>query len=75
MTYIWNIYEPCDPTDLGEDPFDVFVYTLRRDNPPQVGEAIYLEGRKCRIVAIAIDHSKTEVFGFGEEKYYKVCAV
>ena len=59
MTHVWNIYEPCDPQDLG----------------PLLNAPIYLEGRRCRIVAIAKDHSKTEVFGFGEEQYHKVCVV
>lgn len=75
MTHIWNIYEPCDPKDLGDDPFDIFVYTLRREEAPRLGDPIYIEGRHCRIVAIADDHSKTEVYGFGKEKYHKVCAL
>lgn len=75
MTHIWNIYEPCDPSDLGDDPFDIFVYTLRREEKPHVGEPIYLEGRRCRIVAVAADISKTEVFGFDSEQYWKVCAM
>lgn len=75
MEYIWNIYEPCDPSDLGEDPFDIFVYTLRRSEPPRLGDPIYLEGRRCRIVAAVPDQSKTDVYGFGQELYYKVCAV
>jgi hypothetical protein len=75
MIHVWNIYEPCDPRDLGDDPFDIFVYSLRREEAPLLNAPIYLEGRRCRIVAIAKDHSKTEVFGFGEEQYHKVCVV
>ena len=75
MIHVWDIYEPCDPHDLGADPFDIFVYTLRREEPPHLGEPIYLEGRQCRIVAVAPDMGKTEVYGFGEEVYHKVCAV
>ena len=46
MTHVWNIYEPCDPQDLGDDPFDIFVYTLRREEAPLLNAPIYLEGRR-----------------------------
>lgn len=75
MIHIWNIYEPCDPKHLNDDPFDIFVYTLRRDDPPHIGEPIYIEGRLCRIVATAPDTSRTDVLGFGLECYHKVCAI
>ena len=75
MIHVWNIYEPCDPAEPGDDPFDIFVYSLRREEQPLVGEPIYLEGRKCRVIAIARDQSRSEVYGFGEEQYWKVCAL
>lgn len=75
MTHIWNIYEPCDPSDLGEDPYDIFVYTLRRDEAPHLGDPIYIEGRHCRIVATAHDHSRTELLASDDECYHKVCAM
>ena len=74
MTYIWDIYEPADANAFDvADPFDIFVHSLRRDEPPHAGMTITLEGRLRRIIASAIDHNKNEVFGFGEECYYKVC--
>jgi len=75
MTHIWNIYEPFDPEYLGNDPYDIFVYTLRRDEPPHMGDPIYIEGRHCRIVATAPDHSRTELLASDDERYYKVCAM
>lgn len=75
MIHVWNIYEPSDPQEIGDDPFDIFLYTQRHDEAPLVGSPIYIEGRRCRIIAIAPDHNKTDVFGFGTEQYHKVCAV
>jgi len=75
MTHIWNIYEPCDAQDIGDDPFDIFVYSLRQEEAPHVGTPIYVEGRRCRIIAVAKDHGKTEVYGFGDVEYHKVCVV
>jgi hypothetical protein len=74
MTYIWDIYEPADAQCYNaEDPFDIFIFSLRRDEAPRVGSAITVEGRMRRIIAVAIDHNKNEVFGLGGEQYYKVC--
>lgn len=75
MTYIWNIYEPCDPTDIGDDPFDIFIFTLRRDDPPHVGGQLYVEGRNRRIVTCVPDRNLTDVNVFDGECYYKVCVV
>lgn len=75
MTYIWNIYEPADAQDMGEDPFDIFVYALRRDDAPHVGDLVYLEGANHRVVACRPDHSMTEVMVTDDAIYYKVCVV
>lgn len=75
MTYVWNIYEPADPHDIGEDPFDIFVYSLRKEEAPLLNELVYIEGRRCHIISFALDHSKSEVYGFGQELYYKVCVI
>lgn len=75
LQYVWNIYEPCDPSLITDDPFDVFIFSLRKDEEPHVGECIYIEGSRSRIVAIAPDHNRTEMLGDGKERYWKVCAV
>ena len=74
MTYIWDIYEPADAQCYNaDDPFDIFIFSLRRDEAPHAGSAITVEGRMRRIIAVAIDHKKNEVLGFGRDCYYKVC--
>ena len=76
MTYIWNIYEPSDIGQYDEtDPFDVFIYSLRREEAPQLNSSLYVEGRRCRIIAITRDSKMDEVCGFGDETYYKVCVI
>jgi len=72
MTHIWNIYEPADPNNPGDDPFDIFLYSLRREEAPQLNALIYVEGKRCRAIAIAIDHSRNDVNAFDGECYYKV---
>mgnify|MGYP003297202887 CR=1 FL=1 len=74
MTYIWNIYEPCDPINYDpEDPYDIFVYSLRKEDAPQPNAPMYIEGRRCRIVAIKPDTGMNSVNVSTDEKYYKVC--
>ena len=74
MIYIWNIYEPADPQYPGEDPFDIFVYSLRRDFAPRLNETIFLEGQRHLVFAIEADNSRNEVNPFAsEEQIYKVC--
>ena len=73
MIYIWNIYEPCDEENYDEnDPFDIFVYALRKEEAPQKNVILYVEGKKRRIVAVAQDRTKNDIMGFGTECYYKV---
>ena len=73
MIYIWNIYEPLDEKDYDEnDPFDVFIYALRKEEAPQKNAVLYVEGKKRRIIAVAKDHNKDDILGFGSECYYKV---
>ncbi len=77
MICVWNIYEPCDPHDYESDadPFDIFLYALRREDAPLASAPIYIEGRRYRIVAVAHDAALTEVSTRGDEQYYKVCVV
>lgn len=75
MQYIWNIYEPCDPTDINADPYDIFVYSLRKDEEPHVGDLVYVEGRNHKVIACTPDWSQTEVQAVGDDTYYKVCVV
>jgi len=73
MTYIWNIYEPADPVNPGEDPFDVFLYSLRKEDIPHANDIIHVEGERKRIIAIEKDHRRNELLACDEEFYYKVC--
>lgn len=74
--YIWNIYEPCDPVNYDpEDPFDIFIYSLRRDDAPLANAPLYVEGRRCRIIAIVPDQAQNEVCVSGSDSYYKVCVI
>lgn len=76
MTYIWNIYEPADPTDISaEDPFDVFIYSQRMPQEPHQGDLVFIEGRNHRIIACVPDHNLTEAQVRSDEVYYKVCVV
>lgn len=76
MEFVWNIYEPADPTDIhADDPFDVFVYAQRMAEAPHVGGRVYVEGRNCRILACRLDVGRTEAEVRGDVTYYKVCAV
>ena len=76
MTFILNIYQPCDVSDYNqEDPFDIFVCTLRQEEEPQLNALVYVEGKKCRIVAVKADAKRREVSIDAEERYYKVCVV
>lgn len=72
MTHIWTIYEPCDPQDLGDDPFDIFIYALRKDEEPQLGAPLFIEGRKVKIISIQLDQRRTETNGNPDEIFYKV---
>ena len=48
MIYIWNIYEPLDEKDYDEnDPFDVFIYALRKEEAPQKNAVLYVEGKNA----------------------------
>lgn len=73
MDYIWNIYEPLDPQDLQDDPFDVFVYAQRMTDIPHQGDLVYLEGRNHRVIACRLDHNLTESQVQQNVVYYKVC--
>ena len=75
MTYIWNIYEPLEPGLLGPDPYDVFVYALRRDEEPRKNDLLYVEGRRCRVAAVTEDFGRNEYLAGEDERYYKVCIV
>ncbi len=77
MACIWNIYEPCDPEDqeAGVDPYDIFVYALRRDEAPHVGDLVYSEGRNRKVIACTADWNMTEVQAQADDVYYKVCIV
>lgn len=73
MSYIWNIYEPNDPHDLGEDPYDIFVYSQSMSEAPHTGDLIYLEGLNHRVVACQVDWNMTETQVLQDTIYYKVC--
>lgn len=74
MTYIWNIYEPCDPQDIRlDDPYDVFIYAQRMAEAPHIGDRVYVEGCNCRIIACRYDAGLTEAEVLGDKQYYKVC--
>lgn len=75
MTYIWNIYEPCDPQDLTDDPYDIFIYSLHKDEVPHVGDLVYVEGCNHRVVACKPDYGRTEVMVVDDAVIYKVCIV
>lgn len=75
MSYIWNIYEPCDPHDIVGDPYDIFVYSVRKDNLPHIGDLIVVEGYNHRVIACTPDHNLTEVQVGDDVLYYKVCVV
>lgn len=76
MTYIWNIYEPCDPVNYDqEDPYDIFVYALRMEDAPLPNAPLYLEGRRRCIIAIKPDTAMNDVNVSEGESYYKVCVV
>lgn len=74
MEYIWNIYEPLEPQDLAvEDPFDVFVYSQRMDEPPHLGDCVFVEGRQCKVIACQVDRNMNDVQVQDNVLYYKVC--
>lgn len=74
MTHIWNIYETGDPLEPGPDPFDVFLYMLRKEEEPVINEVLFVEGQCRRIFAIERDLRKEEAIGLPGEQYWKVCA-
>lgn len=73
MTYIWNIYEPADTANPGDDPFDVFLYALRKEDVPHTNDTIHVDGQRKKIIAIQIDHRRNETLACDDELYYKVC--
>lgn len=73
MIYIWNIYEPADADYPGEDPFDVFLYSLRQEDVPHINDTIHVEGQRKKIIAIQQDHRRNELLASNEEQYYKIC--
>lgn len=75
MTYIWNIYEPIDRSDITGDPYDVFVYALRQDEAPHIGDLVYIEGSNHKVIACTPDHNMTDVQAQAGTLYYKVCVV
>lgn len=75
MKYVWNIYEPSDSQDIGDDPFDVFVYSQQMDDAPHLGELVYVEGCNHRVVACHVDQNLTESQIRSDLTYYKVCVV
>ena len=74
MTHVWNIYNPGDPECPGPDAFDIFVYSLRRNDEPHLGDVLYVEGQRCRVIALARDHNRNEMIAQDAEVYWKVCA-
>jgi hypothetical protein len=76
MDCIWNIYEPSDTEQYDqEDPFDVFLFALRKEDVPQRNSLLYVEGRQRRIIAVKVDTALSQVCGFDTVSYYKVCVV
>ena len=73
MTYIWNIYETADDVCTAADPFDIFLYSIRKDEAPLANDVIHIEGQRRRIIAIMPDHRRNEVNAFADERYFKVC--
>lgn len=74
MIHIWNIYETGDSDCPGPDPFDIFLYTIRREEEPYYNDSLFVEGRLCRIIAVLEDKSRTEMLALeSTEKYWKVC--
>ena len=76
MDCIWNIYEPFEFSNYNiEDPFDVFLFSLRKNEIPQRNSFLYVEGKQRRIIAVKTDAALNEVCGFDAVSYYKVCVV
>lgn len=73
MQHIWNIYESGDPDCPGPDPFDVFLYAIRKDEEPRYADLLYVEGQRCRVIAVAEDRGRNEVAASEEERYWKIC--
>jgi len=74
MTHIWNIYESVDSFEPSPDPFDVFVYMVRKEKEPVINDVLFVEGECRRIFAIERDLRKEEAIGLPDERYWKVCA-
>lgn len=83
MEYIWNIYESLEPLSplhpfdpMAEaDPFDVFIYSQRMASEPHQGDCVYVEGRRCKVVACQLDRNMNDVLVQGDVVHYKVCVV
>ncbi|MDO4497177.1 MAG: hypothetical protein Q4B58_05045 [Bacteroidales bacterium] len=73
MTHIWNIYESGDPYEPSPDPFDIFVYTVRREQEPFINDVLFVEGECKRIFAVERDYRREENLGLPGECYWKVC--
>lgn len=73
MIHIWNIYETGDPDCPGPDPYDVFVYAVRKDEEPRLNDTLYVEGCQRRVIALTADVMKNEMLANPGEKYWKVC--
>ena len=74
MEYIWNIYESLESLDLTQDdPFDVFVYSQRMEEPPHLGDCVYVEGSQRKIIACQVDHNRMDVLVQEDMVHYKVC--
>lgn len=71
--HIWNIYETGDPECTGPDPFDIFIYAIRREDEPHMNDTLYVEGRQCKVIALMSDVMKNEMLASPGEKYWKVC--
>jgi len=74
MTHIWNIYESIDSFEPAPDPFDVFLYMIRKEEEPVINDILFVEGQCRRIFAIERDLRKEEAIGLPGEQYWKVCA-
>lgn len=73
MIHVWNIYETGDPDCLSPDPFDIFLYALRREEEPHYNDCLYVEGRRCKVIAVKEDFQRNAVLSTEGERYWKVC--
>lgn len=73
MIHVWNIYETGDPDCSGPDPFDIFLYAIRREDEPHYNDCLYVERRRCKVIAVKEDFQRNAVLSTEGERYWKVC--